>query len=101
MPRISADVEAINDIEKLRDITRKLIEVIDSAERLSLLQEEKEDKFKQIILALQAAGNKAINATDALLSALQDTGFNTKEIVPSIHQTLEESKDSFSIKFPF
>ena len=101
LPRITAQVENINDLEELRDLTRQLVEIINSAERLSTLQDEKEDKFKMLVLALQACGNKAISAAEHLIVALQSIDINVEEIAPSIYQALQDSKESFSHEFPF
>ena len=101
MPRITAEVESTNDIEELRDWSRKLIEIINSAERLASLNEEKENKLKQLVLALQGVGNKTVKVTEQLITALQESGINTEEVIPSLHETLSNSKASLSIKFPF
>ena len=101
LPRITAEVENINDLEELRELTRQLVTIISSAERLSTLQDEKEDKFKMIVLALQACGNKTVSAAENLIAALQENDIDVEEIAPSIYQALQDSKESFSIEFPF
>ena len=101
LPRITAEVENINDLEKLRELTRQLVTIISSAERLFTLQDEKEDKFKMVVLTLQACGNKAISAAEHLIAALQENDIDVEEIAPSIYQALQDSKESFSIEFPF